>query len=155
MPPRYPDVNGIRTSYASIELGVDGQIIKGVTSINYRETHEIGKGRGTASRPQWRTRGELDFEGDIEILQADWLHYLLPKITRGNVFGFGELAWTVKVVYAEISSPTDIVTDRLDGVRFTAPEVNATPGVDAITVKLTLSIMDIIWANKYRSLRTR
>lgn len=155
MPPRYPDVNGNRTSYASIEFGVDGQIIKGVTNINYWETHEIGKGRGTASRPQWRTRGELDFEGDIEILQADWLHYLLPRITRFGIFGFAELAWPVKVVYAELSAASDIVTDRLDGVRFTAPAVNAAPGVDAITVKLTLSIMDIIWANRYRSLRTR
>lgn len=155
MPPRYPDVNRMRTSYCSIELGIDGVKIKGVNAINYRETHEVGKGRGTASKPQWRTRGEVDFEGDLEILQADWVQLMLPKLALGGLFGFAELGWPVTITYAEISAPTDFVTDRLVGVRFLAPDVSNSPGTDAIAIKVTMNIMDIIWANRYRGLRTR
>jgi hypothetical protein len=152
MPPIYPDRNGNRTSYCSIEFGVNGTPIKGVKSINYKETLEIKKIKGTSAKPIGRNRGTSDFEGDIELYQAEWLA-LLPILTLGGTVGFSELSHTVTVVYAELLSPGDTVIDRIQGVRFCPPEVANSEGGDLATYKVPLDIMDIVWANKYRSLR--
>jgi hypothetical protein len=153
MPPIYPDRNGNRTSYCSIEFGVNGTPIKGVKSINYKDTLEIKKIKGTSAKPIGRNRGTLDFEGDIELYQAEWLA-LLPILTLGGTVGFSEMSHTITVVYAELLSPGDTVIDRLVGVRFHSPEVANSEDGDLASLKVTLDIMDIVWANRYRSLRT-
>lgn len=150
--PKYPDVNGVRTSYCSIELGIDGLKLKGVTSINYREPGEIGKLRGTSPHPIGRTRGQVTPEGDIEMYRAEW-DELLKKLTKNGTFGYMELSWPVTVAYAEEISPETTVTDTLEGVRFLSPEVSNAEGTDAVKVKVTLDIMGILWNGKYRSLR--
>lgn len=152
MPPT-TDVNGNRTSYCSIEFAVNGLRIKGVKSINYREINEMSKIRGTGAKPMGRTRGTADFEGDIEIYQAEW-RALLPFLTRGGTFGFAELAHPVTVTYAEALSPLDTVTDRLIGVRFHSPDVANTESTDAVVLKVALNIMDITWNNMFKGLRT-
>lgn len=154
MPPRYPDVNGIRTSYCSIQLNLDGLPIVGVDSINYRNTHEVGKIRGTSAKPIGRTRGNLDFEGDIEFYQAEWASLVLPKLGGPfGIFEFSARSWTVTVAYSEVGAPRDqIVTDTLIGVRFLAPDQSNAQGTDAAKVKLTMNIMDIIWNQSYQAL---
>lgn len=153
MPPRYPDVNGIRTSYCSIQLNLEGLPLIGVDSVNYRNTHEVGKIRGTSAKPIGRTRGNLDFEGDIEFYQAEWASLILPKLTFFGVREFSATSWTVTIAYSEVNAPRDqIVTDTLEGVRFLAPEQSNAQGTDATKVKVTMNIMDIIWANRYQAL---
>lgn len=153
MPPLYPDVNGNRTAYCSIELGINGNIAKGVKEINYKEMHDIPKMRGTSAKPQGRGRGTVDFEGDITFYQADWKG-LLFLLTRGGTVGFAELSHALTVSYAELLSPADTVTDRLVSVRIHSPEVSMSEGADLATVKCGLSIMDIRWANAFQGLRT-
>jgi hypothetical protein len=153
MPPIYPDVNGNRTAYCSIELGINGNITKGVKSINYKEMLEIPKMRGTSAKPQGRGRGTVDFEGDIEFYQADW-NALLFLLSRGGTIGFSELGHLISVTHAEAISPGDTVVDRLVSARLHSPEVALSEGGDLTTVKVTLSIMDIIWSNKFKGLRT-
>jgi hypothetical protein len=153
--PFYPDVNGVRTSYCSIEFAVNGRRIKGVRSINYRESHEIPKIRGTGSHPMGRTRGVVDFDGDLEIYQADWLE-LLHFLTLGGTVGFAELSNVITVTYAELASPQDTVVDTLRGVRIHSPDSSASEGAEAQVIKLSLSIMDILWGRLvYRGLRAR
>jgi hypothetical protein len=154
MPILYPDVNGNRTSYCSIVFGIDGAPIKGVKSINYRETHEIPKIRGTSPKPIGRTRGSSDFEGDIELYQAEW-NAILPLLTKGGIFGFAEPSFTVTVSYAELGRPADLVNDKLVGVRFHSPDVANTEGTDAVVVKVGMSIMDITWSKQFKGLRIR
>lgn len=151
--PTYPDVNGHRTSYCSIELGVAGQLpIAGVKSINYREMPEVGKIRGTNVKPMGRTRGQVDFEGDIEFYQREWRN-LMPVLSQLGLFGFSEVSYPVTVVYAEEASPLDIVIDELIGVRFMGPENAHAEGPDALVVKLTLNIMDLIH-NGFQGIKT-
>ena len=150
--PNYPDVNGVRTSYCSIELGIDGLKLVGVTAINYKETGEIPKIKGTSPKPVGRTRGMVDFEGDLEMLQEEW-DELLVKLTRNGTIGYMEEAWPVSVTYAEPSQPSKTKTDRLIGVRFHSAEKSNSEGADALSVKLQMSIMDIVWNNKYVALR--
>ena len=152
--PIYPDVNGVRTSYCSIELGVDGLKLQGITSINYRETAEIPKIYGTSAKPLGRPRGRVDFEGDIEMFRAEW-NQLLVKLTRNGTVGFMELAWPITVTYSEALAPDDTVTDRLVGARFHSPDAPNAEGAEATKIKVSLSLMDIRWANKYQSLRAR
>jgi hypothetical protein len=59
--------------------------------------------------------------------------------------GFSELAHPVSVTYAELVSPEQITTDILYGVRFHSPDNSHTEGPEALTVKLSMSIMRIVW----------
>jgi len=155
--PAFPDINGTKTSYCSVELGIDGTRIKGVKSLNYRESHDIGMIRGLSSHPIGRTRGMVSFEGDIELYQADWLT-LLPILTVAGKFGFAELAHTIFSTYAEVvASPTETVQDILEGVRFHSPESGvASDSGDAQVVKLSMSIMNIRWGRGvFQGLRHR
>lgn len=151
---QYPDVNGVRTSYCSIVAGFDGFPIVGLRSINYREPLEIGKIRGTSPKPIGRTRGNADIEGDMEMYAEEWKNQLLPKLAGlFGLSGFSEASIPIKVSYAERRNPSGIHSDHLIGVRIHSPDRTNTEGTDASIVKLTLDIMDIVWANKYRSLR--
>ena len=155
--PAFPDINGVKTSYCSLELGLDGVRLKGVKSLNYRESLEIGMIRGLSSHPIGRTRGQVEFEGDIEIYQADWLT-LLPILTVAGKFGFSELAHTLFCTYAEIvASPTEVTQDIIEGVRIHSPENSvAADSADAQIVKLSLSIMNIRWGRGvFQGLRHR
>lgn len=152
MPPRYPDVNGIRTSFCSIRFDIDGLPVPGIDSINYRDTHEVGKIRGSSRKPIGRTFGNLDYEGDVEFYQAEWVSMVLPLLTLGGRRPFSSVSTTITVAYTEVGLPRDqIVTDVLVGARLVAPDQSNAQGTDATKVKLTLNLMDIIWANKFRS----
>lgn len=149
----YPDVNGVRVSYCSIELDIDGTKLKGVRSINYKETTEIPKIRGLSAKPIGRTRGNSDFEGDIELYREEW-DELVAKLSQNGAVGFSETSWPVSITYAEPSDLSKTVTDRLIGVRFHSPEIANSESADATVVKVMLSIMDIAW-NGRGSLRVR
>ena len=145
------DVNGVRTSYCSIEFEVDGHRIVDVDEINYSAPGEIPKLRGTHHQAIGRPRGSVDHEGSIVLAQKAWKN-LLPKLTRNGLVGFMRLPWTLKCTYAEEQSPSDTVTDRLVGTRFHSPDIANAQSAEAIKIRVSLSLMDIIWANKYRAL---
>jgi|SRR4051812_46586039 len=147
-----PDINGNRTSWASIVLGVAAKPLIGIKSINYKDVGEIPKVKGTAGNPIGRTRGSNDCEGDVEILQQEW-NELLPMLTAGGALGYSELSWPITVSYAEPSNLLLTVTDRLVGVRFFGAEKSNGEGTDALTVKVNLSLMRIVWNNRYVALR--
>lgn len=146
----YPEVNGNEPAYCSIELDIDGTKLRGVKSINYKDAGEIPKIKGTAVKAIGRTRGNFDHEGDIEMYAKEW-DDLLPKLTQNGAVGYSELAWNVAVTYSEPLERSRTKTDRLIGVRFHSAERSNQEGVDALTVKLTMSIMDIAWHGKYYS----
>lgn len=155
--PAFPDVNGVKTSYCSIELVLRGVRLKGVKSINYRESHEIGKIRGISSHPIGRTRGMVDFEGDIELYHSEWL-MLLPILTNGGLVGFAEVSSPVSITYSElpVAPAYETVQDILEGVRLHSPESSAAEGVEAQVIKLSMSIMNILWGRGvHQGLRTR
>jgi hypothetical protein len=150
--PRYPDVNGARTSYCSIELGMAGFFFKGAKSINYKDKGELPKIYGTSAVPIGRPRGQNDSEGDIELYQQEW-DELLPVITQQGRVGYMELAWPITCAYAEPSQPLLTKTDVLVGVRFMSADRGNSEGNEPLTVKLELSIMSIKWHGRYVALR--
>jgi hypothetical protein len=153
MPPIfYPDINGNRTSFCSIELGFTGIPVKGIKSINYREKHDIPAIYGTSAKPIGRTRGRVSFEGDIEFYQAEW-NSLLPFLTLAGAFGFAELSRVLTIVYAEKLSPQHTVTDVIVGARLNSPDSSNSEGTEASTIKCSISMMDIKWAKGFQGLR--
>jgi hypothetical protein len=153
MPPSYPDVNGMRTSYCSIELGIAGfQFVKGVKGINYEDEGEIPEIPGAAAVTIGRTRGGNKCKGDIELYQEEW-DDLLPVLTFNGVMGYMESAWPITVTYAEPVQFQKTKTDTLYGVRFHSAARSNSEGSDALTVKLQMSIMRIMWHSRYVAMR--
>ncbi len=150
--PNYPDVNGVRTAYCSIEVGIAGFFLKGVKSLNYKDNGEIPKIFGTSPIPIGRTRGQNDSEGDIEFYQEEW-DEMLPLLTLAGSIGYMEGIWPISVTYAEPSQMAKTKTDQLVGVRFMSAERSNAEGTDALTVKLSLSIMRIVWHTKFVAMR--
>jgi hypothetical protein len=153
MPLLYPDVNGHRTSYCSIELGVNGVLIKGAKSINYKEEVEDADVYGNSANQIGGTRGKAKCSGDIEFLEAEWNQLILPVITLGGVIGYAERRWLITVTYAEAANMDLTVTDILEGVKFKSIDRSNGEGVDALTVKVSLGIMAIKWRGVFRALR--
>lgn len=141
--PKYPEVNGQAVSYASIRFKVDGTEIVGVLSINYKETAEFGKVRGTSRKPIARTAPVGTYEGDIELLHKDW-KALLPTLTENGKIGYAEGSHSISVAYSEPSDPDSTQTDELIGVRFHSAERSNAEGSDALKVKVMLDMMDIV-----------
>lgn len=147
------DVNGVETSYCSIELAVGGGTpIAKVKAINYKDTGSIPKLKGMNASPFGRTRGEADCEGDIELYRSAWQE-LLPKLTNNGAVGYMETTWPITVTYAELASPDRMTTDTLELVRFFGADAGNGESPDGLTIKVSLSIMGILWAGKYRALR--
>jgi hypothetical protein len=148
---RYPDINGIRTSFCSIQFGIESIPIVGVKEINYEESHEIQKIRGTSRKPIGRPAGIVDFTGTLVVYQKEFYGIIIPKLQAiGAAQGISGGGWSlasapIQIAYAEEQSPDDTVFDTLVGVRIVAPKANHSEGPDALTMNLTMSIMDILW----------
>ena len=153
MPPIYPDVNGNRTAFCDLRLGVAGVPIKGIKSISYDEDHEIPFVYGTDTDPIGRTAGRRGFTGNIEFYQAEWL-MLLPVLTRSGLFGWAELSNVVTCAYATLLNPVDTITDSLIGVRLHAPKRSYSEGTDALTVNVSMSIMRMT-TNRFEGIKRR
>lgn len=146
MPLFYPDINGYKPSYCSIWATVEGVPILGFKSLNYKSEVTEGETFGTSARRSGRTRGQVKHSGDCEIYQVDWEHILLPLVTRGGLLGIAEGSLTMSVTTSEKTNIDLTSTDALIGVRFLGPDKSGRQeGVDALTVKFNLSIMEILY----------
>jgi hypothetical protein len=150
----YPDINGVRTSYCSIELGIGVYFPKGIKEINYEDAGEIPEIKGLSAVTIGRPRGTNASKGDIVLYQEEW-DELLPILTGNGLFGYMESVWPVTIAYAEAVQPQKTKTDRLVSVRFHSAKKGNSEGGDALTVSLQMSILRIAWHGRYTALRTR
>lgn len=134
----YADVNGAEVSFCSLEFVAQGLYLPRIKSLNWRLTHEVGKIRGTASKIIGRTRGTEEAEADVEIYMRDFKKLL-------TILGDDYAAKSVfaKAVYYEKASPADMNLVELIGARFISPDHSGSEGPDGLTVKLTLSLMNL------------
>ena len=129
----YPQINGIAYGWAEVVLNVAGMPIRGVKAINYSESVERGKVRGTSQRKLALTSGEHDAEGDIELYQADW-YELLSALGDGYMMA----VFAISVSYTNLN---DFHTDELVGVRIKKVGNAHAQGNEPLTIKLDLDIM--------------
>jgi hypothetical protein len=150
----YPDVNGHRTSYCSIEFGVNGRKIKGVKSISYKPEVEVGRVYGSNANVIGRTRGRVSAgTGEVEFYQSEWYELVLPMLTYNGLVGWAEYAWPITVTYSEAVLIKKTITDKLEGTRFLTPDQSHSEGTDALVVKVSLDIMKLKLDRKYVALR--
>ena len=129
----YPQINGIAYGWAEVVLNVAGMPIRGVKAINYSESVERGKVRGTSQRKLALTSGEHDAEGDIELYQADWYDLL-------NALGDGYMM-AVFAISVSYDNRQAVHTDELVGVRIKKVGNAHAQGNEPLTIKLDLDIM--------------
>jgi hypothetical protein len=145
MPQSYPNVNGHKHSWASIEIQVGTKKIRGCKAVSYKNTMEPGEVRGTGVQVLGRTRGDLKSEGSLELFLAEYQE-LIDELSADGT-GFLEKSFDITVSYSEASSP--IITDKLIGCRLKGGDKGFSQGTDALSVKCDLSIMYIIENGKH------
>jgi hypothetical protein len=140
MPPlTYPLINGIRYSWASIEMQANGLIIPGVRSINYSDTLTPGKPRGTSSVWLGHTLGQYEADADMEVFREEHEVY---KLSLGGI-GFMERPHIIVVNYFE---PTRGVLADVLNVRIMGNQIANSDSSDATVIKHTLSVLSpILW----------
>jgi hypothetical protein len=133
----YPQINGVRYDFSSVEINVNGRIVTGVKSINYKNTKKPGAVSGTSAQKNGRTRGKYEPEAGIEMYrqEADELRAAL-----GN--GYMEVAFDIVVHYADDGQPT--VTDRIRGCLIADESFEGSEGSDALTVKFELDVIAVL-----------
>lgn len=138
-----PNINGVECSFASVECGLDGLEIP-ILEINYASEHDVPGVMANANVEIGWVAGTEKSNGDITILNRTFKELL-------NRFGdhFSRAVFPMKVVYAELASPQDIMTDVMPAVRLISPSRSHAAGPDALPVKLGLRIMgQIEWDGK-------
>lgn len=136
----YPLINGQRHSWSSAEIRVAGNIVLGVTEINYSPTLEPAVVRGAGALPIGHTLGQAEYEGDVTLLLEEF---------NALTLALGD-AWMTKpfdvvVSYDESGSGLSTIVDTLGGCRITKVEASASAdSTDPLTRKLTLKYLTIL-----------
>lgn len=146
--PRYPLINGLMYSFASIEAFFNGVPIIGITSINYKSSLKPGIARGSAPQKLGRTRGDQDADCDFEMYKLDAMAFLgiIGAFPGSQGVGFGEGEFMIKVVYAESTSrvPMPPVLDIIKGARITELSGSNAQGTDPTKSKFSCDVMDVL-----------
>lgn len=145
---KYPDINGHRYGFSSIEIDYAGLKIAGFKSINYSSSLDPGELRGNSAVVLGRTRGNFSSDASCEMyrLEFDNLKEKLAAIglaTPGQM-GFMEVSFPIIVSYCELSAANATV-DTLVGVRIKKVDSSNAQGTDASTIKLDLHVMNILY----------
>lgn len=133
----YPLINGTRFEYASIEIKAAGKRYVGVKSIDYSQDLEPGQVYGTHAQKIGRTRGELKPDGSMEMYKEEATNLIV-----GLGPGYMEVVFDIVVNYSE---GLNIVTDTIKGCRIKKVSDSHSQGTDAITTKLDLDVMSILF----------
>lgn len=136
----YPLVNGQRHSWSSLEIRVAGNIILGLTELNYSPTLEPGVVIGAGSLPIGMTVGRAEYEGDFSILLEEFNSLQLQLGPAWMTKPFDIIA-----SYDESGSGLSTVVDTLGGCRITKVESSASAdSTDPIVRKCTIKYLTLL-----------
>lgn len=140
-PIQYPLINGVRHSFSSIELKLNGQIFVGFKSINYSRKRTRSYVRGNSPDPLAKTRGENEYTADCEIYLAEW--NLFQSQVANGLDGYGDVLFTVAVTYTE--NGFDTIQDTIIGCTIDSTDASQGQGPDALTRKIELMPIKILF----------
>lgn len=145
-PISYPLVNGVRHSWASIEVKVAGQVFY-VTSVNYSRKRNRTKTRENHPDPTGKTRGSNDYDADLEMLLSEFNNLQAVLINQANQQGlnggYGDVFFQVIVSYTEAG--LDTVTDSILGCTMDSTEASNSEGTDGTKRKIDLCPLKILY----------
>lgn len=133
----YPQVNGNRYDFSSVEFNLRGRTYVGIKEIQYSDELEPGDVRGTLPQRVGRTRGEYKTEGSCTMYRQEF-----DELVADLGDGFGEVPFDAVVTYANDGQPT--ITDKLVGCRIKKAENSHSQGTDPLEVKLDLDFMYLL-----------
>ncbi len=144
-PISYPQINGARHSWASVEVKVANKIFY-ITSINYSRKRNRTIVRANHPDPLAKTRGSNDYSADCEMLLAEWNSLQAELINQANQQGlnggYGDVAFQVIVMYNE--NGFDTITDTINGCTMDSTEASNSEGTDPSKRKFDLCPLKIL-----------
>jgi hypothetical protein len=137
-----PLVNGVRHSWASIEVQVLGRIVTGITAMSYEDKQEKANAYGKGVMPVHRSRG-----GKYEASSKITLHeYEVRAIQRA--LPRGKRIQDVPMFDITVSYLDDndaMITDVIRNCEFTNNKREIKQGDTVIEVELELIVSHIDW----------
>lgn len=154
----YPLINGHRFSFSSLQIQLAAKKTIGFKSISYKSSLKPAIVRGTNAQVVGRTRGVHESSGELVLYQEDWADFLAVLSTLSGFTsglspgglppGFMEVSWDAAVGYSETPvSPVQL--NLLKGCRITDIDESHEEGEEALSVKLSLSILMIQYNGAY------
>jgi len=149
MPPpiNYPDINGIRYDFSSIEFGVSPIFapIVGIQAINYEDTLDPGEIRGTSPQVIGRTRGKYDAKADIVcyVAERELIFAAVAALATTSLIGYREQPFDITVSYSDYLQPN--IVDNIVGNRIKKPSSAHKTGQEGLMTKIELHTMYILW----------
>ena len=143
----YPQINGARHSWSSVELRINGNIILGCTELNYSPKLEPGVVRGAGSLPIAHTLGNAEFDGDFSILLEEF-NRLMKQLGSGAMAKTFDIIASYDATLGGVQSGgLSVIVDTLRGCRITSIENSASsgstdPNVRKCTVKPLLILLN-------------
>ena len=131
--PFYPELNGNRFEWASVEIRCDFRRYLGCKSLNYSQELAPGEVYGNHAQKIGRTRGELKPEGSLEMFKEEADEMLFS-------FGHGYMENVFDVV-ANYMEGFRISTVVLHGCKIKKVDDSHSQGTDALTTKFDLDVM--------------
>ena len=131
--PGYPDINGNRFEWASVEVRCDGRRYLGCKSLNYSQELAPGEVYGNHAQKLSRTRGELKQDGSLEMFKDEADDLI-------ETFGDGYMEKVFDIV-ANYQESARIKTVILHGCRIKKVDDSHQQGTDALTTKFDLDVM--------------
>jgi len=137
MPITYPQVNGFRYDWSSVEVNVKGRTYLGCSSVDYKAAMNRGKVRGTHTQSLGFTRGQYEPDGSFEMPNAEADEFIA---SLGD--GFMEEFFDIVVSYAEKNAPTR--SDVVYGCLIKSMARGGSNGTDPLKTKFELDVTYII-----------
>ena len=152
MPLPLPLINGQRCDAGSYTITIDGLRYFGVKSLDYSDSLEPGKVKGTSPVVLGRTVGSYDTSGSIELFIEEALDFesqlassAAVQFPQGGGNGLGQAVFTINVTVYELSTGfgtnDTLVGCRVKSVSHTMP---TNGGGDPATKKYDLDILSVL-----------
>jgi hypothetical protein len=141
----FPLVNGLRHSWASIEINLNGAIFYG-TGVNWSRKRARTLVRVNHPDPVGKTRGNNEYTGDVELLLAEanlFQSQLIAAANQQNLNGgYGDVFFSVLVQFTELG--LDTVTVQLLGCTADSWEQSNAESTEGSKVKMELSPLKVL-----------
>lgn len=132
--------NSEEYGFIDLQVVMFGRPIIGLRGIRYRESQEKGNVHGAGKKPIARTRGQVNFEGELRILHSE-LRAILQSEGNGKSI-LSIRPFDITCTYAPETGGV-ISTDTLKYVEFMECEVDLNNGDQFTEITLPIIIGDI------------
>lgn len=139
----YPLIQGSRYDHSSLDVKLAGNSYLGVKSLDWNDALEPGKGYGTGAQKLFRTRGQYDASGSLELWTAESVNFEQSQIAANSGVGFYEIVFPIDITYVAEGGLAPMTTNLI-GVRIKKRSESSSAGSEPLSTKYDLDIMYII-----------